>query len=554
MGEMTSNESKSRVEANLLLKNGKIWMFDEKGTVVESLAATGERVIALGSNQDLAGLRGRNTLCLDLGGRTVLPGFIDAHQHLSQISEIPLQLNFSPLRVKSLDELLNLVKAEAGRLPAGEWIRGVLYDDTKLSRDRKLNREDLDRVAPDNPVIVIHVSGNLGFVNSEALRRGRLDENTPDPKGGKHGRDSNTGKLTGELMSNALFSFAFEFMNREKTVVPPFRREVRNKALIDGARALNAAGITSVTDAWGSPSYVTSYHDVTTDRSLPVRVNILLSYLWLPELGKLGLLTRWGNEWVRCTGIKLIVDGAIAGRTAALRAGYTHDPNDHGILVLDNLEELKELVKRIHCMGYQACIHANGDLAIEMALDAIEFAQSEFSRPDPRHRIEHCTIINEEILKRMRSLGVMALPFGSYVWQHGEKLIPYYGRKRAEMMFAHKSFLDAGIRVAGASDCPAGLYPPLLGVQCMVTRKTSSGEVIGEDQRISIEEAFRMYTVFGAYTSFEEDIKGSLVVGRLADMVVLAQDPWSVPPAEIGQIPVDLTILGGRVVYDRSGK
>jgi predicted amidohydrolase YtcJ len=545
------SQTGSKPEATLLIQNAKIVTLDGKGTIAESLVAIGDRIVAVGSNKELANLAGPRTEKLDLGGRTVLPGFIDAHEHLAIFSQNLLQLDLSPPKVTSTDELLKLVRSEADHLSVGEWIRGVLYDDTKMRDGRTLTREDLDSVAPNHPVIVIHVSGNIGIVNSEALRRGGLDEKIPDPKGGKLGRDPKTGKLTGQLYSNALFSFAFESMNREGPVVPPFERNIRKKALLDGTRILNRAGVTSVTDAWGSPNYFTTYHDVTADKSLTVRVNMLIFFLWLPELETLGLIGNWGNEWVRCTGIKLIVDGAIAGRTAALRDGYSHNSDDHGILVFEDPEELNGLVRRIHRLGYQACIHANGDLAIEMALDAIQKAQLEYPRPDPRHRIEHCTIINENILRRMRNLGVMAIPFGSYLWQHGEKIIPYYGKERAEVMFAHKSFLDSGVRVAGASDHPAGLHPPLLGVQCMVTRKTANGEAIGLRQKISIEEAFKMYTVYAAYSSFEENIKGSLTVGKLADIVILAQDPWLFDPEKIGQIGVDMTIVGGRIVYSR---
>jgi len=195
-------------------------------------------------------------------------------------------------------------------------------------------------------------------------------------------------------------------------------------------------------------------------------------------------------------------------------------------------------------------VHANGDLAIEMALTAIERAQAAYPRRDPRHRLEHCTMVDDALLAWMARLGVMALPFGSYLWQHGEKLRPFYGQ-RADRMFAHGSFLRAGVRVAGSSDHPAGLYPPLLGVQSMVTRRTASGEIIGAEEKIPLLEAFRMYTVYAAYASGEEKIKGQLVPGQLADIVVLERDPWDCPAEEISGIDVGMTIVGGRIVYRR---
>jgi hypothetical protein len=221
------------------------------------------------------------------------------------------------------------------------------------------------------------------------------------------------------------------------------------------------------------------------------------------------------------------------------------------VLLIPEQAELDEIVGRIHRAGYQACVHANGDLAIEMALKAIERAQTEAPRPDPRHRIEHCTMIDDALLAWMARLGVMALPFGSYIWQHGEKLLRFYG-PRAARMFAHRSFLKAGVRVAGSSDHPAGLYPPLLGVQSMVTRQTASGEVIGPQEKISLEEAFRMYTLYAAYAAGEERLKGQLAPGRLADLVVLERDPWETPPDQISRIGIHMTIVGGKVVYARS--
>jgi predicted amidohydrolase YtcJ len=524
---------------------------DENMTVAESLASINGWIMAVGSDADLADFAGKETQVFDLGGRTVLPGFIDAHEHLSHFSEGILLLDLSPENVGSLAELLARIKEAASKALPGEWIRGILYDDTKMAEGRILTRDDLDQAAVDNPVLVSHVSVHWGVVNSAGLKLADLNDNSPDPEGGVLGRDPDNGRLTGQVVEKAFFNFAFEPMTDKPTVIPPFDRELRKKVLVNGAQILNAAGVTGVGDALVSPSYVTTYHDLAAEGALSIRVNMLISHLFLPILEQLGLTGRWGNEWVRCTGIKIIVDGAIAGRTAALKDGYQDDPANHGVLLIENQTELDGIVERIHRMGYQACIHANGDLAIAMALNAIEQAQKKHPRLNPRHRIEHCTMIEEDILARMKALGAVALPFGSYLWQHGEKLRTFYGPK-ADNMFAHGSFLRAGVRVAGSSDHPAGLLSPLLGVQSMVTRRTASGDVIGPDEKISIEEAFKMYGIYAAYASFEERIKGSLVPGKLADLVVLGADPWKAPAEEIGQIPVDTTILGGEVIHSQS--
>lgn len=536
------------MKIDLLIRNAHIRTLDDIGTIAQSLAVFNGSIFAVGSDQALAPLSGPGTCIIDLEGRTVLPGFIDAHEHLSLFAEESLKLNCSPAQISSLSELLDMVRSEAKRLAPGEFICGVLYDDTKMAEGRNLTRDDLDLATSEHPTIIIHVSCHWAVANSAALKLGGLDDQSVDPKGGTLGRDPDTGRLDGRLIEMAMFNFAFESLTVEPTVIPPFSREVRYKALQKAARILNAAGVCGVGDALTAPSYVTTYHDLAAAGQLTLRVNMIIPYIFLPRLEQIGLLGPWGNDWVRCAGIKVIIDGAIAGRTAALKDGYANNPDDHGVLLIRDQFELDGIVEQIHRAGYQACMHANGDLAIEMALKAIERAQTKHPRPEPRHRIEHCTMINDELLAWMARLKVVALPFGSYLWQHGEKLNSFYGQ-RAARMFAHRSFLNAGIRVAGSSDHPAGLYPPLLGVQSMVTRKTSSGEVIGPAEKISLEEAFRMYSVYAAFASGEERLKGQLIPGRLADLVVLERNPWETPPDEISQIGIYATIVGGRVVH-----
>ena len=199
----------------------------------------------------------------------------------------------------------------------------------------------------------------------------------------------------------------------------------------------------------------------------------------------------------------------------------------------------------------QVCVHVNGDRVIGMALDGFEKALEDFPRKDHRHRLEHCTVVNPEILRRIKKLKMLVTPFGSYIHHHGEKMIPYYGAKRVEMMFAHRSFLDSGIAVSGASDSPCGPYQPLLAIQSCVTRKSAAGETLGSRQKIGVEEAIRLYTMASAYASFEEDIKGSITPGKLADLVVLAEDPRWVSPEEIKDIPVEMTIVGGKIEHRR---
>ena len=537
------------MHADLFIHNASIRTLDHHNTKADCLAVLDGKVLAVGRKDDLSALAGPETHVLDLGGRTVLPGFIDAHEHLSWFAENLLKLDLSADRVKSLDQLKSMVSDEAKRMGPGEWVRGNCYDDTKMTDGRRLTRDDLDAAAPDNPAIVVHISGHWAVVNSKALELGHLDDNSPDPEGGGLGREPGSGRLNGLLLEMAMFNFAFENMAVTPTVVPTFPKDVLMGSIKDACSFLNSAGITGVGDALCAPSHVSAYLQMARENQLTLRVNMMISHIFLTHLEKAGLYGGWGDAWTRAGGIKLILDGAISGKTAAMKNGYADNPDDHGILLIEDQAFLDDLVLRIHKMGYQVCAHANGDMAIGMALDAIERAMAASPRPDPRHRIEHCTMINDDILKRMAKLGIVALPFASYVWQHAEKLKPYYG-EQAHRMFAHKSFLDAGIIPAAATDHPVGLHSPLMGVQCMVTRKTPSGEVIGPQERLSVDEAFRVYTNYAAHASCEGHIKGSLTPGRLADMAVLNEDPWETDPDRISQIKVDMTIVNGDVVYD----
>jgi predicted amidohydrolase YtcJ len=539
------------MQADLILKNAAIRTMDGARPSAEAIAFFRGRILAVGQNHEVTALAGALTNCLDISGKTVLPGFIDAHQHLSWFAENYLNLDCSAQRADTIDKLVALVRQRALETAPGEWIRGVLYDDTKIKDGRVLHRDDLDRASAEAPVIVVHISGHWGVVNSKALECGGLNRNSSDPAGGQLGRDPATGRLDGRLFEMALFNFAFESLAAQPTVVPPYPRDVRKDAVRKAAAFLNSAGICGVGDALCAPSYITTYHDLLHADMLSLRINMIVPYRFLDNFENLGLTGRWGNSWLRCSGIKIIVDGAIAGRTAAMSQGYENDPDDHGLLLIETQEELDRLIRRIHDLGYQACVHANGDIAIKRVLDAIERARQENSAADPRHRIEHCTMIDDDILKRMARLRVMALPFVSYLWQHGEKLRPFYGT-RADRMFAHKSFLAAGVKIASGSDHPVGLHSPLLGIQCMVTRKTAAGETIGTNERISLEEAVRVYTAGAAYATCEENLKGRLKPGMLADAVVLEQDPWKVDPDEIGSIDVAMTIAGGQIVFQKN--
>jgi predicted amidohydrolase YtcJ len=261
-----------------------------------------------------------------------------------------------------------------------------------------------------------------------------------------------------------------------------------------------------------------------------------------------GVRTGLGDEWVRVGAMKLVCDGSISERTALLSQPYEGRPNDYGILVMTE-EQLYEYGRKAHTAGWQIGTHANGDVGIDTTLRVYERLQRENPRHDPRFRLEHCTVINDELVERIKALGAIPTPFSTYVYYHGEKM-RYYGAEWLNHMFALRSFLDAGIRATQASDYPPGEFIPMMALQSEVTRKDGKGNVWGPKQKITVEEAIRVGTVHGAYASYEENTKGSLEAGKLADLVVLGRDPMKEDSATLITIPVERTMAGGRWTYE----
>ena len=265
------------------------------------------------------------------------------------------------------------------------------------------------------------------------------------------------------------------------------------------------------------------------------------------DLKAAGIKTGFGDEWLRIGAVKYVADGSASERTMRMSTPFVGRPNDYGILTMSQ-QEIHEVVEEAHRHGYQIGIHANGDVTIDMVLKAYERVQEKFPRPDPRHRLEHCSLVTPKLLDRIKAAGAIPTPFYTYVHYHGNKWVEY-GEEKMEWMFAHRSFLDHGIPVAPASDYMPGPFSPLMAIQSMVTRKDFQGRVWGPSQRISVAQALRVCTVNGAYAAFEENLKGSITAGKLADFVILAEDPHETDADQIKEIKVVRTVVGGRTVH-----
>ncbi|HET9805149.1 MAG TPA: amidohydrolase family protein, partial [Candidatus Acidoferrum sp.] len=314
------------------------------------------------------------------------------------------------------------------------------------------------------------------------------------------------------------------------------------------SKMLAKTGITSATEAQGTPTDLQAYQDSRDAGELLFRAYCFINYRYIDSMIAAGVRTGFGDDWVRVGAMKMVSDGSISERTAHLSTAYEGRPNDFGIQVMKE-EELYEYGKKAHLAGWQIGTHANGDVGIDTALRVYERLQKESPRKDARYRLEHCTVINDSLVARMKALGAIPTPFSTYVYYHGEKM-KYYGAERLNHMFALRTFLDAGICATQASDYPPGEFAPMMALQSEVTRTDMKGNVWGAKQKISVEEAIRVGTINGAYASFEENLKGTLEVGKVADLVVLGRDPFKEDSSTLVTISIERTMAGGKWTYE----
>jgi predicted amidohydrolase YtcJ len=528
-----------RSEPDVILYNANILTIDSAQARAGAVAIADGRFLAVGSNDDVRHMAKAGTRQVDVGGKTVVPGFIDAHTH-------PCYAGIRHLRwvdcdLRSIAEIQNAIRTRAAKTLPGDWVIGFKYDDTKTQEGRKLTREDLDAATTDHPVFIEHRGGHTAYVNSLAFRRTEVTEDTADPAGGKFDRDPTSGRLTGGLRENATEPF-------RRLLPVNFSRDEMRQGVKLISQMMVRTGVTSVGDAEATPEDLLAYQDAREAGELCFRVYCFLQYQFLDRMTAAGVRTGLGDEWLRIGAIKLVCDGSISERTARLSQPYVGRPSDYGILV-HNEEELYENARKAHAAGWQIGTHANGDAAIDIMLRIYERLQRAMPRRDPRYRLEHCTVVNPALIERIRALGAIPTPFSTYVYYHGEKMREY-GPERLNWMFAVRSFLDAGIHVTQASDYPPGPFEPMMALRSEVTRTDSHGNVWGPKQRITVEEALRVGTINGAYASFEENQKGSITAGKLADLVVLGRDPLRVDPMELIEIPIERTMAGGRWVYE----
>ncbi|WP_138420590.1 amidohydrolase [Aquibacillus sediminis] len=527
--------------ADLIFFNGNVITVDQQFSIHQAIAVKDHLICGTGASRDiLANFKGEHTKVIDLDGRSLLPGFIDAHAHLELYGTNKLGVNCKELA--SIKDIQATMKQVAASTKQGDWIRGWGYNQNALKENRHPTRWDLDHISTDHPIIITRTCNHISVVNSKALELAGIDENTPDPDGGKIGRED--GVPNGLLFEAAHMQMFLEALYPEDQIM---------EGLQYASEDYIEKGITSVHDAGG----YTNHHfrhlaKAVQQGKIKLRVHTLIGSLndspgVLDKALEAGMVTGTGDDRYRIGPAKVFIDGSSSGPTAKTREPYTSNPDDSGILYLSQ-DELNHILGKAHDYGWQITAHAIGDQAVEMLIETIETALEKAPRNDHRHRIEHAGITPPDLVERISDSTILPVPNPAFIYEFGDGYLQDYG-DRVRHMFPIRSFLDAGIMTAVGSDSPITSFNPLVGIWAAITRQTKQGAVVGPEQKISVEEAIRLYTLNGAYASFEEEHKGSLEVGKLADLVVLNGDILSVPTEDIKEMQVDITLINGEIVY-----
>ncbi|GGE07311.1 hypothetical protein SAMN05421774_102615 [Gemmobacter megaterium] len=529
-----------------ILTNGKIWCGLAEG-FAEALAISGDKVLATGTADDIAALAGPDTDVIDLEGRLAVPGLNDAHLHLHMYGKSLVELDMRPeAGITSVQAFVDRVAEAVKNAKPGQWILGRGFDHDKLDERRFPTRHELDAVSPDNPVYLSRTCGHSAVANTVTLRAADIGHNTPDPFGGKIERVA--GDLTGVLYENARAPVM--------AILPPLSEEELVDAIERGGKSLLSYGITSCMEAAIGLQVGTveldAYLTARKANRIPVRVaGTLMGDLERNVLDyayQKGLVTGVGDDIFRIGPVKYFTDGSAGAGTAWMSKAYENDPTNFGVQCLTQ-EQTDALTMIAHERGYQLAPHAIGDAAIDMVLNAYEKAYAASPAPDRRHRIEHCGWHKPEDLPRMIEMGVIPAGQPSFLYFFGEGYHTILGDERPQHCYPFKTWLDSGLHPSASTDCPVTSPDPLPCLYALVARRSDSGKPLGLDQALTMAEALHLYTYEAAYGVHDEERKGRLIPGQLADVAVFDTDFFTVPHKDILKARCLMTMLGGEVVY-----
>ena len=545
-------ENKERLDETRIYINGTILTLDADNSTVEAVAVRNGRIEAVGPGEEVKQQITGKSHIVDLQGQTVIPGFIEAHGHFpfSGYDAVGVNLNSPPIgSMTRISEVLEALKEKAAGMEKGKWVVGQGYDDTNLVEKRLLVRAELDEVSTDHPVFVNHISGHLGTANSLALEAAGFDMQTPDPEGGVICRDVRTGELTGELEETANFLVT----NLATNLTAEENSAVIKWAVEDYAQN----GVTTVQAGFTDEKLLTGLSAASQIGQIPLRVIIWPDAELSEKMieGKFETETH-NTEFFQIGAAKIIGDGSIQGYTAHLtepyHTAYKDDRGYRGYPVTER-KAMVELVKKFHRAGMQIAIHGNGDATIDDIIYAVDMAQKECPRDDHRHMLIHCQTARYDQLDEMKRLGITPSFFSAHAYYWGDRHYNVFlGPERACRQNPARSAQEKGIRFTIHLDTPVTPINPLLLVWSAVNRLSTGGNLIGDGERISALQALRATTIDAAWQIFQEDDRGSLEVGKLADMVILSENPLTVDKGQIKDIRVEQTFVGGRRVYKRN--
>lgn len=537
--------------AEITFFNGKIVTLDSADAIVSAVAIRNGRILAVGKNEEVKRLSNSKTRLIDLKGKTMLPGFIDSHAHLAKAT-LSLRFNVDgrcpPNR--SVGDILERIRQRVRETPKGHlvMVHGNIFGNLKLAERRWPTKAELDWVAPEHPIVLI-ATAHTHIANTCALRLANITRESSDPSGGEIERDELTGEPTGVLNECMLFAPSLTYEEIKETlrlVVPEYWLKQGFTTAYSFVDCLE----------------LRAYQELLKEQSLPLRVQAMISDPnrrpdSLESLVKLGILPGLGNDWVKIGGVKIFVDGAFMGLSAA-----TYDPylgmkrSDYcGLLRYGDPQIFNDFALKAHNAGLSLCVHAIGDKAQDWALNAYEYVLKANPRYH-RHRIEHFgnVMTNPERIHRARAMGIIPITTVEWLYAYGDFIRRYLGHEREKQSFVLRSMIEAGLRPANCSDC-AGSEPlsinPFFSIWCAVTRQTFFGNRLIPDEAITVKEALQMYTVNAAYAGFEENWKGSIEPGKFADLIVISRDILTIPKDQIKDIEVEMTIIEGKIVYQR---
>jgi predicted amidohydrolase YtcJ len=511
--------------ADIVLKNANVITMDADKPAAELVAINGDKISLVAGTDRLESVTGANARVIDCRGKTVVPGFNDAHCHLFSFIRKLLSIDLSPSSVSSIADIKEAIRRRAENTPRGTWLSGTDYNEFYLAEKRHPTRWDIDEVAPDHPVVLSHRSLHACVLNSRALSLAGINRETPEPLDGIIERDLDTGEPNGVL---------YEMLGyiRGKVMPPLSEAELDEGAALANQQFL-AYGITSLQEAtyrndrnrW---QIIRGFKESGKLRS---RVSMMVGTETRHQFQETGLITGSGDNHLRLGAVKVML-GEAEGQGKLAQ------------------EELNKLVLDCHQCGFQVAFHAITESSIEMAVKALEYVDSHSPVAGRRHRIEHCSECPPYLLERLGKLAVVIVTQPPFIYYSGERYLATVAPSQLPWLYRIKSPVESGLVVAASSDSPVVPNNPMVGIYAALTRKAESGQVLLLEECVTPQQALAMYTVNAAYASFEEDIKGSIAPGKLADIIVLSDDPTKVPPEQIKNIKVEMTIIGGDVVWE----